>query len=466
MLGITQFRRNRDALDVRLAPEAAPEADARILVVIPHCDDETLGTGGFIHAARRRGIAVRVVFTTNGDGSLSTQIAENARRLRRNSFLDLAELRQREALAACAELGMEANDVCFLGFPDRGTAAMWQTHWNEPFRSPFTRVAAAPYPNAFTPNATYCGAQMLRDLETALHDFKPTHIFTTHPDDTHPDHWASWTFSLAALEQLRLGGNAWAAATELRAFPVHRGIWPAPHGYHPHERLAPPADLLENRAWTTWELDGEARGAKKRALECHDSQMAWTPHYLRGFLRHNEIFEIIGTDGIADAPASARGIFLQRIENDTAILRVHLRPAPRGFTQLYLRAVSANRVRAWNVEVHEPQLKEGAARAREISAHQAAREETAPHWHISRGANTFDMAVPLEALDAAAGEVALFVAGEVRQKAPTKQRARAKAPKQRGSVLERTATGVIRLSQQSVAKPILVARADPRYRVR
>jgi hypothetical protein len=32
---------------------------------------------------------------------------------------------------------------------------------------------------------------------------------------------------------------------------------------------------------------------RRAPLEQHDSQLAWTPLYLRGFLRRNEIFETI-----------------------------------------------------------------------------------------------------------------------------------------------------------------------------
>ncbi len=40
----------------------------RLLILAPHCDDETLGSAGLILAAERAGIQVRVVIATNGDG--------------------------------------------------------------------------------------------------------------------------------------------------------------------------------------------------------------------------------------------------------------------------------------------------------------------------------------------------------------------------------------------------------------
>src|SRR5512141_789466 len=40
----------------------------KILILAPHCDDETLGAGGLIQAAVQSGIETRVVIATNGDG--------------------------------------------------------------------------------------------------------------------------------------------------------------------------------------------------------------------------------------------------------------------------------------------------------------------------------------------------------------------------------------------------------------
>jgi LmbE family N-acetylglucosaminyl deacetylase len=72
-----------------------------------------LGAGGTIAAARRRGLAVRVAFVTNGDGSRSTQIEQDTRLLRRNTFQQLAAMRQRETVAALKELNVSREDIVF-----------------------------------------------------------------------------------------------------------------------------------------------------------------------------------------------------------------------------------------------------------------------------------------------------------------------------------------------------------------
>ncbi|HEX8235434.1 MAG TPA: PIG-L family deacetylase [Abditibacteriaceae bacterium] len=295
---ITLYRQN-----LAVARETFPTAPAfaatdRLLIISPHCDDETLGAGGTIAAARQQGLAVRVAFLTNGDGSRSTQIEQDTRLLRRNSFQQLAAMRQRETVAALNELNVARDDIVFLGYPDGGTQTMWQKNWTRDnrFRSKWTGADRSPYKNSMTPNAPYSGAQMLDDVAKLISDFQPTVVFTTHPDDTHPDHWAAYSYTLAALEKLRLqpSTRSLAQRTKLLTFLVHHGVWPAPHGYHPEAKLAPPADLLHvGTRWMETPLDKASRVAKKAALERYVSQLAFTPHYLRGFLRRNELFGVV-----------------------------------------------------------------------------------------------------------------------------------------------------------------------------
>jgi LmbE family N-acetylglucosaminyl deacetylase len=285
--------------DLAVARESFPplpalESRDRVLVLAPHCDDETLGAGGTIAMARRRGLPVRIVFLTNGDGSRSTQIAVDARQLRRNSFQELAKLRQKETLRACRTLGVDEKDVVFLGYPDGGTRELWLNHWkrDDLYRSPYTGATHSPYANSRTPKAAYCGEQVLADVLGAMRDFRPTVVITTHPADTHSDHQTAYNFARAALEQARLqNAQSWAKDTRLLTFLVHHGVWPVPYGYHPQAKLAPPAALAKTgTAWMQEELDDKARHTKKRALECYPSQLAFTPNYLRSFLRRNELF--------------------------------------------------------------------------------------------------------------------------------------------------------------------------------
>src|SRR5437764_4809009 len=61
-------RANAAVQTLLLPQEPPPDARSRILVLAPHCDDETLGAGGYMAMAARLGARVRVVMLTNGDG--------------------------------------------------------------------------------------------------------------------------------------------------------------------------------------------------------------------------------------------------------------------------------------------------------------------------------------------------------------------------------------------------------------
>ncbi|WGF89928.1 PIG-L deacetylase family protein [Marinivivus vitaminiproducens] len=82
-----------------------------LLVVAPHPDDESLGCGGLIAAAHAAGQRVHVLVVSDGCGSHPGSRAYPPDRLR--------ALREQEAIAAVAELGLAADNVSFLGLPDQ-----------------------------------------------------------------------------------------------------------------------------------------------------------------------------------------------------------------------------------------------------------------------------------------------------------------------------------------------------------
>ena len=109
----------------------------RILILAPHCDDESLGSAGLIQEALHKNIEVRVVIATNGDGFLFATM-EDFRRLYPShaDFIRMGNLRQQESLAAMQVIGLRPGQVTFLSYPDRGTPALWNDHWSaqSPYR--------------------------------------------------------------------------------------------------------------------------------------------------------------------------------------------------------------------------------------------------------------------------------------------------------------------------------------------
>ena len=82
----------------------------------------------------------------------------------------MGEVRHHEALAAAKILGVDTNQLVFLGYPDFGTLTIWYRHWADrpSFESMLTKVTNVPYEDAFRPGAPYKGEEIVRDLEASV----------------------------------------------------------------------------------------------------------------------------------------------------------------------------------------------------------------------------------------------------------------------------------------------------------
>lgn len=266
-----------------------PDVGRTVLVVAPHCDDETIAAGGLIRQALESGAKVWVVVVTNGDG-FRAAVAWDTRSIKPKpeSYIEFGRLRQKETLAALMRLGVSRKRVIFLGYPDRGTERMWTVNWSRQYRSPYTSDSRSPYPDSFTPNTPYKGSQMFSDLIKIIREIKPTDIYIPHPNDQHPDHWAASVFTAAALEKLGVFDP-----DRVGLYLVHRGDWPVPQGLHPNIPLAPPAKLSElDTDWYQFPLWETTVTAKRQAVGEFKSQKVGVQRFLRSFVRENELFGI------------------------------------------------------------------------------------------------------------------------------------------------------------------------------
>lgn len=84
----------------------SPWRSARWLVMAPHPDDETLGTGALIHDAAGRGRLAGIVFLTDGGGSHPQGTA------------GLRAVRRREARSAVSLLSSRSAPIDWLGWND------------------------------------------------------------------------------------------------------------------------------------------------------------------------------------------------------------------------------------------------------------------------------------------------------------------------------------------------------------
>jgi LmbE family N-acetylglucosaminyl deacetylase len=84
------------------------ELERSAIVFSPHPDDETLGCGGTILRKKQAGADIKIVFMTDGCQSHGHLIPAN----------ELKLIREKEAIAASHKLGLNRDDIIFLGFKD------------------------------------------------------------------------------------------------------------------------------------------------------------------------------------------------------------------------------------------------------------------------------------------------------------------------------------------------------------
>lgn len=119
-----------DPLALPLLPPGTAAAFGATLVVAPHQDDESLGCGGAIALLADAGLPVHVLFVSDGTGSHLDAPSCPPERLR--------AIREGEALAALARLGLGADSATFLRLPD--TAVPQEGHPG--FASAVARIRA------------------------------------------------------------------------------------------------------------------------------------------------------------------------------------------------------------------------------------------------------------------------------------------------------------------------------------
>lgn len=274
-------------------PALAPlEPDDRLLVIVAHPDDETLGAGGLIAAARRQGVKVSVLIITNGDSNRVTAFLVKPRLPQRPStFIREGRLRQEESVEALRRLGVTRPDIYFLGFPDRKLAAVMASA-QKPIASPFTHLQTADYPGVMAPGASYAQETLVNLARSVVDRVQPTLIITHSAVDRHSDHMA-----VAQLVDMARG------SIPVYSFVVHAPGFPRPLRSSPHDPLLPPptVSLPPQWTWMRYELSPEDEQAKRNAIGAYRSQLA-TPYLrflLASFVRTNEVFAVPAANELA-----------------------------------------------------------------------------------------------------------------------------------------------------------------------
>jgi len=262
----------------------------RVLILAPHPDDEAIACAGIIQEAILKGAKVKIVYLTNGEHNEFVFIVYKKRIVfRKNEFISLGKLRREESIKAMQLLGLNADDLIFLGYPDFGTFSIFTRFWDtgKPYRSLLTRISSVPYVDSPSFKAPYLGENILKDLKKVISDYRPDKIFVSHPADVNVDHKSLYLFLQIALAQLKEE----ISYPKIYPYLVHHSGWPLPRHYHPELELNPPKSFLDSDIkWLKFNLTAEQLDNKKKAILCYKSQTQSSAFYLLAFARKNELF--------------------------------------------------------------------------------------------------------------------------------------------------------------------------------
>jgi LmbE family N-acetylglucosaminyl deacetylase len=262
----------------------------RLLVIAPHPDDAALAAGGLIRRAIRRKRPVRVVFITSGDGfppgvTLETHKAHP----QPDDFRAYAHVREGESTRGLGILGVDRQDIEFLGFPDRGLCPILERYrFDRPpyYRSPFTAADRPPSADAIVPGTEYDAPDLDRELRRVIVRFRPTLVVVPDRADEHPDHCASYFLVRDALDSIALRDPS--LHPTLVTYVVHFDGWPAGQG----PALDPPPGFPARATWIPFRLSSEETARKGKALREYKTQMDAMGGFLLEFVRRNELFAL------------------------------------------------------------------------------------------------------------------------------------------------------------------------------
>ncbi|MDI6603700.1 MAG: PIG-L family deacetylase [Thermoanaerobacteraceae bacterium] len=259
----------------------------RILVIVPHPDDETLGMAGIIQRAIALNRPVKVVVVTDGESyKKAAATCSGHSNPTAKDFYELGLIRQKESIAAMSELNLPRKDLIFLGFADGSTRFLWSDFWDndKPRVSGGTHVAYSLYSDVYKPGIPYTGQNLVNCLQEIISTFKPTDIYYPQADDIHPDHWAVSNFVRYTITAMNIN-------VQEHMFLTHHPQWPVPWLLDKNKPLLSPVDMKDsNSNWQIFELNNNEINKKELAVKKYKTQIDVMEPFLLSFVRKNELF--------------------------------------------------------------------------------------------------------------------------------------------------------------------------------
>lgn len=265
------------------------QSSDRILIFSPHPDDESLANSGLIRAALEANATVMVVMMTNGDAT-PINMTDYAKKNNITNFNGtIGDYRRLETIEAMKNLGLNQSKIIFLGYPDGALKYLFGSNWDynnlyKGSENSSNNYDHSPYNFSYEKNAAYCGANVDKNIEQIIRDYKPNKIFYPDDGDEHPDHAATTAFVLYSAIKTGYTGETY-------TYLVHKGAWPSPISYQPKSSLEAPKDVLDlDGTWYRLNLTSENENMKEKAIGSHATQISLMKNYLTAFVRVNEIF--------------------------------------------------------------------------------------------------------------------------------------------------------------------------------
>ncbi|MGZ7119604.1 MAG: PIG-L deacetylase family protein, partial [Methanobacterium sp.] len=264
----------------------------RIVIFSPHPDDETLGNSAIIREAVEKNATVLIVMMTNGDAFSPDFFNMFLNKNNESNFTgNIGEMRHDEALNAIKKLGLNESNIVFLGYPDAGLKELFINNWD--YGNLYKKSKGSnqydhsPYSFSYEKNASYNGANVVKNLNQIMDNFNPNMILIPDDGDDHQDHWATSAFVRYVAVERGYNGSMY-------NYLVHKGSeWPTPFYYNPDDQLLPPSEILELDAkWMKLPMNKSDEDLKQEAVESHQTQIFAMKDLLESFIRVNEMFSI------------------------------------------------------------------------------------------------------------------------------------------------------------------------------
>jgi N-acetylglucosamine malate deacetylase 1 len=215
-----------------------PTAGQKLLVLVPHPDDETIAAGGYIARSIQQGAEVRIVLVTDGNKH-------------KNGAARYIEFRNATAL-----LGVSESNLVFMGLPDGSLHVQDETTFS----------------------------RLLRDQ---IGSFGPDTILYSYERDFHPDHAA------LGKEMNKIVGVSHPGRTVYKYLVHYEFFYPHPKKLALDLYLLPPARLIRvGNSWQKLMLSPPVEELKSQAIYCYLSQFGnpILKDLLVASIRKNELF--------------------------------------------------------------------------------------------------------------------------------------------------------------------------------